>query len=145
MVISCSDLKEWREGCYLPNQVRRVQKYVETLDLLRIRNAMPNRAQQQPKNSVFVMTKWETFDPTAATSSSSNHSKLDWEFFNQLSLLFSYTSIKCLWLELGTLLLFFSTLTDPDAENPYRNHWCSFYCEDCGIKWLIIVLTFHSQ
>eukprot|EP00268_Persea_americana_P036573 TRINITY_DN360_c0_g1_i11.p1 TRINITY_DN360_c0_g1~~TRINITY_DN360_c0_g1_i11.p1 ORF type:complete len:101 (-),score=16.88 TRINITY_DN360_c0_g1_i11:556-858(-) len=99
--------------------VRRVQKYVETLDLLRIRNAMPNRAQQQPKNSVFVMTKWETFDPTAATSSSSNHSKLDWEFFN--------------------------TLTDPDAENPYRNHWCSFYCEDCGIKWLIIVLTFHSQ
>ncbi|XXG67219.1 hypothetical protein AAC387_Pa06g0618 [Persea americana] len=62
-------------------QVRRVQKYVETLDLLKIRNAMPNREQQQQKSSVVVTTKWETFDPTPATSSSSSHSKLDWEFF----------------------------------------------------------------
>lgn len=63
-----------------------MQKYVETLDLLKIRNAMPNgangqMAQQAQRNPVVVTTKWETFDPTPASSSSSNHSKLDWEFF----------------------------------------------------------------
>ncbi|RWR88289.1 putative calreticulin 1b [Cinnamomum micranthum f. kanehirae] len=62
-------------------EVRRVQTYVEALDLLKIRNAMPNKAQQQQKDSVVVTTKWETFDPTPATSSSYSHSKLDWEFF----------------------------------------------------------------
>lgn len=70
-------------------QVRRVQKYVEMLDLLKIRNAMPNNVNRQmqqqrsstvPAAGVVVTTKWETFEPTPSSSSSSNP-KLDWEFF----------------------------------------------------------------
>lgn len=40
-------------------QVRRVQKYVETLDALKVRNATQNSSSQQP---VVVTTKWETFE-----------------------------------------------------------------------------------
>ncbi|KAG9453018.1 hypothetical protein H6P81_005922 [Aristolochia fimbriata] len=75
-------------------QVRRVQKYVETLDLLKIKNGTPSSNGQTPaapspasareqSPSVVVTTKWETFEPTPAgpPSSSSAHSKLNWEFF----------------------------------------------------------------
>ncbi|XP_077248584.1 BAG family molecular chaperone regulator 1-like [Tasmannia lanceolata] len=68
-------------------QVKRVQKYVETLDLLKMRNAMPNNNRktppsplQQRSSPVVVTTKWETFDSTPAPSTSTTH-KLDWEFF----------------------------------------------------------------
>jgi len=40
-------------------QVRRVQKYVETLDALKVRNATQNSSSQQP---MVVTTKWETFE-----------------------------------------------------------------------------------
>lgn len=40
-------------------QVRRVQKYVETLDVLKVRNATQNSSSQPP---VVVTTKWETFE-----------------------------------------------------------------------------------
>ncbi|KAL6005586.1 hypothetical protein ACLOJK_006153 [Asimina triloba] len=78
-------------------QVKRVQKYVETLDMLKIRNAMPNGVnggsngrQMPPRSSpspgVVVTTKWETFDAPAPAPSTSgpnpNPSKLDWEFFD---------------------------------------------------------------
>ncbi|KAK8957917.1 BAG family molecular chaperone regulator 1 [Platanthera zijinensis] len=76
-------------------QVKRVQKYVETLDVIKLKNANPNAvepAQQQKQkkpppppptasaaappqpDSVIVTTKWETFDslfsPLASASSS---------------------------------------------------------------------------
>eukprot|EP00262_Sarcandra_glabra_P015330 TRINITY_DN4702_c0_g1_i1.p1 TRINITY_DN4702_c0_g1~~TRINITY_DN4702_c0_g1_i1.p1 ORF type:complete len:270 (-),score=29.24 TRINITY_DN4702_c0_g1_i1:46-855(-) len=63
-------------------QVKRVQKYVETLDLLKIRNAMPNiNGQKQTPQSAVVTTKWETFD-SAPTPSTSTTTKFDWEFFD---------------------------------------------------------------
>ncbi|XP_061348852.1 BAG family molecular chaperone regulator 2-like isoform X3 [Gastrolobium bilobum] len=65
-------------------QVKRVQKYVETLDMLKVKNSMPSSNGEQPRNSngnslvfkqeqqqqpsrnstsgVVVTTKWETFD-----------------------------------------------------------------------------------
>ncbi|XP_058085980.1 BAG family molecular chaperone regulator 1-like [Magnolia sinica] len=51
-------------------QVKRVQKYVETLDSIKIRNAMPigvGDLQQMPERNpafapVMMTTKWETFD-----------------------------------------------------------------------------------
>ncbi|XP_010245179.1 PREDICTED: BAG family molecular chaperone regulator 3-like [Nelumbo nucifera] len=46
-------------------QSKRVQKFVETLDVLKIKNARVN--------PVVVTTKWETFDPPATTN---------WEFFD---------------------------------------------------------------
>ncbi|XAR55033.1 hypothetical protein NMG60_11030406 [Bertholletia excelsa] len=68
-------------------EVRRVQKYIESLDVLKIRNAsnkvkpqfeqenkhyyskgqMPKPLQNQ-RNPVSVTTKWETFDSTAAVA-----------------------------------------------------------------------------
>ncbi|PKA46556.1 BAG family molecular chaperone regulator 3 [Apostasia shenzhenica] len=73
-------------------QVKRVQKYVETLDLLKVKNATPkaDREQVPPapaqtplknqspasprRRSAVVTTKWETFDslfsPAASTSAS---------------------------------------------------------------------------
>ncbi|XP_068650219.1 BAG family molecular chaperone regulator 1-like [Aristolochia californica] len=74
-------------------QVRRVQKCVETLDLLKIKNATPNSNRQttfppspathQQSPAVVVTTKWETFDstPAAPPSTSTTNSKLNWEFF----------------------------------------------------------------
>ncbi|XXG76060.1 hypothetical protein AAC387_Pa08g0491 [Persea americana] len=74
-------------------QVRRVQKYVETLDLLKIRNSTPslhhNRGVPQPDTAaapVVVTTKWETFDSAPAPSSlttttAATPKLLDWEFF----------------------------------------------------------------
>lgn len=75
------------------NQVRRIQKYVETLDVIKLKNAMPKThngespaaappQQRQKKQSspspqppsVIVTTKWETFDslfsPRASASTS---------------------------------------------------------------------------
>ncbi|XP_058104772.1 BAG family molecular chaperone regulator 1-like [Magnolia sinica] len=74
-------------------QVKRVQKYVETLDLIKIKNGMSagggggNSRQMAQRNSpspaVVVTTKWETFDPVGPTPSTSKNSnpKFDWEFF----------------------------------------------------------------
>ncbi|XP_068635366.1 BAG family molecular chaperone regulator 1 [Aristolochia californica] len=77
-------------------QVSRVQKYVETLDLLKIKNATPNGNRQtavppspapprQQSPAVLVTTKWETFDatPAAPPSTSTTNSKLNWEFFEE--------------------------------------------------------------
>ncbi|XP_008795379.1 BAG family molecular chaperone regulator 1 [Phoenix dactylifera] len=104
-VVADGDLKLQRRM-----QERRVQKYVETLDVLKMENAMPRAAneqmparqpqKQQPKKqappSVVVTTKWETFDslfsPTAvastatstsgsSTASSAPTPKFDWELF----------------------------------------------------------------
>ena len=47
-------------------QGKRVQKCVETLDVLKISNARVK--------SVIVTTKWETFDPPPSTA--------QWEFFD---------------------------------------------------------------
>ncbi|XP_061359855.1 BAG family molecular chaperone regulator 1-like isoform X2 [Gastrolobium bilobum] len=83
-------------------QVKRVQKYVETLDVLKIKNSMPNQQQtrnstgnslvfqnqpqhhQQPSrhsaSEVVVTTKWETFDslppliPVTSTSTTTSSS-----------------------------------------------------------------------
>ncbi|KAG1354591.1 BAG family molecular chaperone regulator 2 [Cocos nucifera] len=68
-------------------QERRMQRYVETLDALKIKNAMPRAANEQmqerqpqakkraPPSTVVVTTKWEAFDslfsPTAASTASS--------------------------------------------------------------------------
>ncbi|XP_010919227.1 BAG family molecular chaperone regulator 2 [Elaeis guineensis] len=72
-------------------QERRMQRYVETLDVLKIKNAMPRAAneqmlERQPQKqqppakkrappSVVVTTKWEAFDslfsPTAASTATS--------------------------------------------------------------------------
>lgn len=62
--------------------VRRVQKYVETLDALKIRNDMPN-----PVSSTVVTTSWETFDSgigslAAPPSSTSASLMTDWERFD---------------------------------------------------------------
>ncbi|KAK8692712.1 hypothetical protein V6N13_070319 [Hibiscus sabdariffa] len=86
-------------------QVKRVQKYVETLDMLKIKNSMPSNNGQklaptqeprQPRRSgsdgVVVTTKWETFDslpalvpvPSTSTSRTNNsgQAKFPWEFFD---------------------------------------------------------------
>lgn len=57
-------------------QVRRVQKFIETLDALKVRNAMPKSLLDNP---VVMTTKWETFEPVAPTSTSS--SMANWELF----------------------------------------------------------------
>ncbi|KAG1362318.1 BAG family molecular chaperone regulator 1 [Cocos nucifera] len=105
-VVADGDLKLQRRM-----QERRVQKYVETLDVLKIKNAMPKAAnqrtparqpqkQQQPKKQapslVVVTTKWETFDSlfsppavastaTSASASSAASSaatpRFDWELY----------------------------------------------------------------
>ncbi|KAG0473187.1 hypothetical protein HPP92_014620 [Vanilla planifolia] len=92
-------------------QVKRVQKYVETLDVLKLKSAsavatMPPPPHQQPQKkqpppsprppSVIVTTKWETFDslfsPKASTSTSTSTAttatstaaptpRFDWELF----------------------------------------------------------------
>lgn len=65
-------------------QVRRVQKYVETLDMLKIKNSMSNGLSQQHQQidtkrkasrpspptpaAVVTTTKWETFDSLFSTS-----------------------------------------------------------------------------
>ncbi|KAK8503920.1 hypothetical protein V6N13_021697 [Hibiscus sabdariffa] len=86
-------------------QVKRVQKYVETLDMLKIKNSMPSnngkklapiQEPPQPRHSgsdrVVVTTKWETFDslpalvpvPSTSTSKTNNSAqpKFPWEFFD---------------------------------------------------------------
>ncbi|KAL4363410.1 hypothetical protein GQ457_04G038730 [Hibiscus cannabinus] len=77
-------------------QVKRVQKYVETLDMLKIKNSMPSNNGQKPRHSgsdgVVVTTKWETFDslpalvpvPSTSTSRTNNsgQAKFPWEFFD---------------------------------------------------------------
>ncbi|XP_039011450.1 BAG family molecular chaperone regulator 1-like isoform X2 [Hibiscus syriacus] len=77
-------------------QVKRVQKYVETLDTLKIKNSMPSNNGQQCKHSgsegVVVTTNWETFDSSPAllavsstSTSKANNSvqpKFPWEFFD---------------------------------------------------------------
>ncbi|KAM0950282.1 putative Ubiquitin-like domain, BAG domain, Ubiquitin-like domain superfamily [Dioscorea sansibarensis] len=87
-------------------QVRRVQKYVETLDVIKIKNSMP--AQQAPQQQqhrkqkqsapapVVATTKWEVFDSmfspstsaanSSTTARSTNSSsaptpRFDWELF----------------------------------------------------------------
>ncbi|XP_010933885.1 BAG family molecular chaperone regulator 1 [Elaeis guineensis] len=98
-VVADGDLKLQRRM-----QERRVQKYVETLDVLKIKNALPRAANQrtparQPQKqqpSVVVTTKWETFDslfsptavPSTATSASASSTassaatpRFDWELF----------------------------------------------------------------
>ncbi|RWV83489.1 hypothetical protein GW17_00054888 [Ensete ventricosum] len=50
----------------LADQAKRVQKCVETLDLLKIRNSR--------LKPVVVTTKWETFDPPTTTT--------QWEYFD---------------------------------------------------------------
>lgn len=45
-------------------QVRRVQKYVETLDALKIQNERPR---PNPYSNTVVTTKWETFDNTSGS------------------------------------------------------------------------------
>lgn len=81
-------------------QVRRVQKYVEKLDELKIKNAKivttqqpslhQKRQQQQPTPSVVVTQEWEMFDSlfgpiTSTTTSSSSTSiapqRTEWELF----------------------------------------------------------------
>ncbi|KAL4188190.1 hypothetical protein AMTRI_Chr09g42860 [Amborella trichopoda] len=62
-------------------QVKRVQKYVETLDMLKIRNSIPNGHIPQRQGPVVVTTKWETFD-SAPPPSTSSSAKLNWEFFD---------------------------------------------------------------
>eukprot|EP01018_Ginkgo_biloba_P016661 Gb_25222 [translate_table: standard] len=57
-------------------QVRRVQKYVETLDVLKVRNATQNTLSGHP---VVVTTKWETFESSVPPSTSS--AKASWELF----------------------------------------------------------------
>lgn len=58
-------------------QVRRVQKCIETLDALKVRNAMPRSLLDNP---VVVTTKWETFEPVPPTPTSS--SMANWELFD---------------------------------------------------------------
>eukprot|EP01018_Ginkgo_biloba_P030471 Gb_39965 [translate_table: standard] len=58
-------------------QVRRVQKCIETLDALKVRNAMPKSLLD---HSVVVTTKWETFEPAPSNSSLSTTAK--WELFD---------------------------------------------------------------
>ncbi|KAH7653664.1 BCL2-associated athanogene-like proteins and related BAG family chaperone regulators protein [Dioscorea alata] len=89
-------------------QVRRVQKYVETLDVIKIKNSMPTQQppqqqqQQQRKQKqsapapVVATTKWEVFDSmfspstsaanSSTTARSTNSSsaptpRFDWELF----------------------------------------------------------------
>lgn len=78
-------------------QVRRVQKYVEKLDVLKIKNANSNGQTKTSKPSApapepaVMMTKWETFDSlfspsasSAATSAASSRNptpRLAWEMF----------------------------------------------------------------
>lgn len=85
-------------------QVKRVQKYVEMLDMLKLKNAIPKSpvpppAQHQKKvppsspnpKSVIVTTKWETFDSLfsplaspsslATTTSAAPTPRFDWELF----------------------------------------------------------------
>ncbi|CAI0546990.1 unnamed protein product [Linum tenue] len=66
-------------------QVKRVQKYVETLDVLKVKNSA--------LTPVVVTTQWETFDATPGTSSAAipppasnnnsahNQPKFPWDFF----------------------------------------------------------------
>jgi len=83
-------------------QVRRVQKYVETLDVLKIKNArittsilsqqqqqQHQKRQQPPPSSVVVTTEWEMFDslfgpststPTSTSAASSATApRSDWQ------------------------------------------------------------------
>ncbi|ONK80415.1 uncharacterized protein A4U43_C01F17490 [Asparagus officinalis] len=84
-------------------QIRRIQKYVETLDLLKIKNAKTstikpqlqhNQRQNKQQASIVVTAEWEMFDSlfgpstsassSAGTSSSSSTSappRSDWELF----------------------------------------------------------------
>ncbi|XP_020570774.1 BAG family molecular chaperone regulator 1-like [Phalaenopsis equestris] len=85
-------------------QVKRVQKYVETLDMLKLKNAVPKSSSLPPQKaqkkappsspkpkSVIVTTKWETFDslfsplpsPSSLTTTTSvaPTPRLDWELF----------------------------------------------------------------
>eukprot|EP01018_Ginkgo_biloba_P009889 Gb_09360 [translate_table: standard] len=58
-------------------QARRVQKCVEILDALKVRNAMPN---PMSNHSVVMPTNWETFDSTSLPSTSSTAP--GWELFD---------------------------------------------------------------
>ncbi|XP_057977142.1 BAG family molecular chaperone regulator 1-like [Malania oleifera] len=87
-VVADGDVKQQRRF-----QVRRVQKYVETLDVLKIQNSMrsKNRGENEiQRNSTLqkpvVTTKWEKFDSNAAnvpfsSIPTSKNSNLSWEFF----------------------------------------------------------------
>lgn len=62
--------------------VRRVQKFVETLDALKVRNNMPN-----PINNTAITNAWQTFDTvfdglTAPQPSTSGNLMTDWERFD---------------------------------------------------------------
>uniref|UniRef100_A0A0D6R3F8 Ubiquitin-like domain-containing protein n=1 Tax=Araucaria cunninghamii TaxID=56994 RepID=A0A0D6R3F8_ARACU len=61
-------------------QVRRVQKYVECLDVLKVRNER-KKASSQIEQPLVVTTKWETFESTLAPPSAAS-TKPSWEFFN---------------------------------------------------------------
>ncbi|CAN6484964.1 unnamed protein product [Victoria cruziana] len=65
-------------------QVKRVQKYVETLDSIKLRNSTiaTNQAPGRQQPAVVVTTKWETFDSSPAPPPASSSSKLNWEFFD---------------------------------------------------------------
>uniref|UniRef100_A0A0D6R169 Ubiquitin-like domain-containing protein n=1 Tax=Araucaria cunninghamii TaxID=56994 RepID=A0A0D6R169_ARACU len=58
-------------------QVRRVQKCIETLDALKVRNAMPKSLLDHP----VMTTKWETFEPAPPPNSTSS-ATANWELFD---------------------------------------------------------------
>lgn len=59
-------------------QVKRVQKYVETLDMLKIKNSTETKKKQSPSKPMAVATSAAA---TSATNSSHPMSRLDWELF----------------------------------------------------------------
>lgn len=69
-IMADGDLKLQRR-----TQVRRVQKYVETLDMLKIKNSTETKKKQSPSKPMASAAA------TSATNSSHPTSRLDWELF----------------------------------------------------------------
>ncbi|KAF3795637.1 BAG family molecular chaperone regulator 1 [Nymphaea thermarum] len=75
-VIADGDMKMQRRM-----QVKRVQKYVETLDSIKVSNSLIPNSQAPARQPVVVTTKWETFDSSPVPPVPST-SKLNWEIFD---------------------------------------------------------------